>query len=105
MDNEGGDCLAEFSASFHDAQTQRNDFCFDQKVNDSRVVNLDESADHTERRQSEVLKAAAFAHSVQKGKSVEVNIGLQKQIPRVFVTGYRLQQSQHITSLVRRFAI
>ena len=105
MDDKSGDRLAEFGASFHNAQTQRNDFCFDQKVNDSRIVNLDECADHTERRQSEVLKAAAFAHSVQKGKRVEVNIGLQKQVPRVFVAGYRLQQSQHITSLVRRLAV
>lgn len=105
LDDERGHGLRELGPPLHNAQTQWNDLSFDQKVDDSGIVNLDQGADHAKRRQPEVLEAAAFAHRVQKRKGVEVNIGLQEEVPRILVTGDRLQQSQHIARFIGRLAI
>lgn len=78
LNNKSGNSLAEFSASFHDAEAKRDNFCFQQVVNYSSIINFDQGANHPEGGQTQVLESPAFADSVEEWEGVEVNISLQK---------------------------
>jgi len=60
LDDEDGDGLAELRASLHDTEAERDDLRGEEKVDDLGRVVLDQSANDTERGQTEVLEGPRF---------------------------------------------
>lgn len=91
--DECGYSLWQFGAPLHYSKTQGNYFCFNQKVDHFGIVHLDQSTYHTQWCQSQVLKRSSLANRIQKGKSIKMYVGLQKQLSCVLMRRNALQHS------------
>ena len=66
LDDEDGDGFAELRASLHNTEAKRDDLRGKEKVDDLGRVVLDQSANDTERGQTEVLEGPRFGGSVEE---------------------------------------
>lgn len=66
LHNEDGDSLAKFRASLHDSQAERDNLGGEEEVDDFRGVVLDERANHTEARESQVFKRPRLGCRVEE---------------------------------------
>jgi len=119
LDNEGGDCLTQFIAIFHDMQTQRDSFRLDQELSHLAVGNdarggvghhigmrvLDQGANHTERGQTQVLKRTRVELSVQERIQEQGNVGLEEEATCLWMRGDTLQQGERIAAAIAVIAI
>ena len=66
LDDEDGNGFAELGSSLHDTEAQRDDLRGEEEVDDLGGVILDQSANDTERGQTEVLEGPRFRCSVEE---------------------------------------
>ncbi len=66
LHDEDGDGFAELRPGLHDAQTQRDDLCRQQKVDHLRRVILDQGADDAERGQAKIFEGARLGGRVEE---------------------------------------
>lgn len=72
--NEDGDGLAELGTGLHDTEAQRDDLSGEEEVDDLGAVVLDESANDTERSQTEIFEGATLGGGVEEGVEKEGNM-------------------------------
>lgn len=74
--DEDGDGLTKLGTSLHDSKAQRDDLCAEEKSDDLRVVRLfDQSSDHSERCETQVLKGTGLGCGVEKRVEEQRDVG------------------------------
>jgi hypothetical protein len=66
LDNEYSYSLAELRASLHDSEAERDDFCCQEEIDDVGGIVFDESADDSERGQSQIFERSRLRGGVQE---------------------------------------
>ena len=80
LDNKDGYCLAELRACLHDAKTEGDNLCCEEKVDDLGRVVFDERTNNAKGGKSEVFKRTGFGSRVKKGIEEKRNVSWIKKI-------------------------
>ena len=64
--NENGNGLAKLRSGFHDPKTERDDLGGQEEVDHIGRIILHQGADHTQRRQTEVLEGARLGCGIEE---------------------------------------
>ena len=94
MDYEDGYSFTEFRASLHDSQTEGDDLCTEEEVDDIAVVVLFyECSNHSERGETEILEWSGLGSRIEERVEKEGDVCLEEQCAGVVVRGNTLEES------------
>ena len=78
LEDEGGHRLAQLRPRLHDSQTERNDLCGQQEVDDLLFIRLDQSSDDSKRGQTKIFKWSGLADCMQEWVQIQWDVSKQK---------------------------